>query len=356
MGNVQSENKPGATVESTTERAKNDVPMKELKSKIDSIPWKAGSTVAVVLGGAALYGYSLSIDYLPPDLLALVGLGSIAAVLFVAIWLGLTVVMFGTVAAVTAYEVERLHWTTVMLGQGSVLCFLFAWALRRSDGIWLVPAVLGAAAVIWTMYLLISERPRRKPGEVFLAASAVFLGGVLVVYGLVLFFAGTGIFTQPTNGWSDWRVWVVPTLLALLIAGNAFFVTAKSRLNPIAIWLVCAVATGLAFVILSGPTYIGGLLATGVGVKLPGVSTISVSKETCTRIAQLTQMPPPHLDTRTIPACSETVNLVRADVQMRWGGRWLLLMKSINGEDISLDAPRVVIPDEGTHLVLPAKR
>ncbi|WP_447775127.1 hypothetical protein [Variovorax boronicumulans] len=325
-----------------------------LRMIADDYPWKTAGFIAFLVGCGALYGYFVSIDYVPPDLMGTMALGSIAALWLFLIWSCMTIVLFGTAAVIAAYEVKALNWLTVFLGQWvSTLC-LIASVFRKHDWWWLA-AVVGAAAAAGTAYRMLHEKPRRPWGDLFMAAAAILLGGSFLPMGAYLAIDTTGVFRSPPDSWMDWRLIAFPVLLIGLMVANTFAVSAKARVSAVVVWFGCLLATAAVFLAFGGPAYVGTVVAERVGLRLPGLSTLSVSKETCTRVVAATQ-PKGDLESGgKMPSCDEVLNLIRAEVQLRWSGRWLLAVTEIKGIKVRVDAPRVTIPDDGTQLVLKSK-
>lgn len=325
-----------------------------LRTIADGYPWKTVGFIAFLVGCGALYGYFVSIDYVPPDLMGIMALGSIAALWLFLIWSCMTIVLFGTAAVIAAYEVKRLSRLTIFIGQwASTLC-LAAWVFRTFDW-WGLVAVAGGVAAAGTIYRLFREKPRRSPLDFFMAAAAIFLGASFLPMGAYLAIDTTGVFRNPPDSWIDWRFVAFPVLLVALMLANTFAANANARVNAVVVWGGCLLATAAVFLALGGPAYIGTVIAERVGLRLPGVSTLSVSKETCLRVVAAIQPKVVPSGGSDVLPCDEVLNLIRAEVQLRWSGRWLLAVKEIKGTRVRVDAPRVTIPDDGTQLVIRSK-
>ena len=132
---------------------------------------------------------------------------------------------------------------------------------------------------------------------------------------------------------------------------NVWAATKRERMTIV--WVLCAAVVALLFVLMTKWWYVPTVIATRIGLALPGVTMLSVNRATCDRLMAATERTRSHNDAGPVPQCSEAANYVTANVQLRWGARWLVSLHSINGMQISKSAPRVLIPDEGALLLLP---
>lgn len=325
--------------------------LRRVESLMSGLPWKWVGAFLFAIGCLPLFGYLLVIDYVPPNLLGIVGLASIASIWLLLLWAIITAVMFGVTAVAFVYGVKHLDLRTTVLGQVGPLCAVLCWLLW-SYGLWfsvpLVACTVGAMA--WTLIRLLCENPRRNGGEVFLAVAALLLGGALVSLAVllvvthsssVLAYRGT-----PVSLWTG-ASWLAA--IVVLICANA--VATNVRAAPLAVWGVCFVSSGLMVLALGGPSYVASVVATKVGLRLPGTVGVLVPMSTCVSVVAATERGVKHSEAGPVPPCASASNALMVDVDLRWGDRWLVAVKSINGMRLPEPSVRLTIPDKDTELV-----
>ncbi|GKS93055.1 hypothetical protein [Acidovorax sp. SUPP2825] len=321
--------------------------------RVSQFPFKLATVASFIVGCVLIYLYLMRIEYVPSDLLGLFGLATLVSVWLLLLWVFVTIPMFGTVFAAMSYEVRPRGWWATLSGQiGGA--WLFIWWMTKTVPYAHYVGLAGAIALVVMFLMLWRDRPHPSIGTLFLTVAALTLGGSLIPMGVFILVWASGIAESKPDSWADWRLLCGLTVLLLLLVANTAAVVRNIR--PVVFWSVASVVVAALFVGFAGLWYVPAVLAERVGVKLPGESTMTVSKETCLRLMAVTEMRQPHGEAGPVPQCSELVNFVRAEVQLRWGGRWLLAVRSINGMHISGDAPRVTIADDGTQLVIPGKK
>ncbi|GKS74216.1 hypothetical protein AVME950_04990 [Acidovorax sp. SUPP950] len=311
-------------------------------------PFKLAATIAVAAGWVLLHMYVASIDYVPHDLLALVGYAGMASAWLLVLWILTTLVMFGPAAAVHAYEVDNPPIPALFAGQaaGALLLAAVAWP-EKSIQFWL--AIGSGVFAGLTVLCLAKESPRRNLPNMFLAFFAPVGGGLSAVLGVLILVQASGV-GQPQFD-TGWRLAAGGAVLLLIFRINVWAATRRKRMTIV--WPLCAAVVAVLFVLMTKWWYVPTVIAMQIGLKLPGVTTLSVNRATCDRLMAVTERTRTHNDAGPVPQCSEAANYVTAEVQLRWGARWLLSLRTINGLQISDTAPRVVVPDDGTFLLLP---
>lgn len=323
-----------------------------VQKQIGQFPFKGAAISAFVVGCAMLYAYLMSIGYMPSDLLSLFGLATLTSVWLLLLWVLVTAAMFGTVFMLSANDVKAPTPQALFFGQlsGTLLCLW--WLFKSSSAAYPLGVVAGVFVVLLIRFLWI-ERPRRSFFWFSVTILALLLGGAFIPGGVLILIYASGISESPPVSWYDWRFLVGLVLLFILFAVNT--AAARSKVPPPMFWVLGGWSVAVLFIGMTG-WYVPAVLAERVGVRLPGVVTLTVPKNTCTLIYSVTEASSQHTITGPVPGCTEGINFIRAQVQMRWGGRWLLVVKSVNGMNVRDDAPRVTIPDDGTQLVLPRGR
>lgn len=321
--------------------------------RISQFPIKSATVVSFLVGCVLIYLYLMRIEYVPSDLLGLFGLATLVSVWLLLLWVFVTVPMFGTVFAAMSYEIRpRGSWATLSGQVGGA--WLFIWGATTKLPYAHYVGLAGAMALGFMLVMLWRDRPHPSIGTLFLTVVALTLGGSLIPMGVFILVWASGIAESKPETWADWRLLCGLAVLFLLLVANTAAVV--RNIKPVVFWSLASVVVAALFVGFAGWWYVPAVLAERAGMKLPSVSTMTVSKETCVRLMAATEMQQSHGEAGPVPQCSELVNFVRAEVQLRWGGRWLLVVRSINGMQISADAPRVTIPDDGTQLVIPGKK
>lgn len=325
------------------------VPENSVWKKMSRVPITLVLSGAFGLGCALLHWYLVSIDYVPTDLLALLGLATLVSAWLAFLWVFLTLVLFATVFVVMLYEVEPPRFPILLLGQTSgVLCMLGLLFRQHVSG----PYLFAAATIValFCFAQLLAERPARKAGPLAMSLLAMLFGGALIPLG-VLLLALTGGSTPAAWQWES-RTWVAGSivLLAILLLVNAKAVALKH--HPLVIWVATLFATAVVFMSAVGWQAVPTILAERVGIRLVGSSTLVVPASTCRLIAVGLALKDTAERVRMASSCEAEAAVVVAQVQLRWAGRWLLAVDRVNDVPVPNGASRVTIPDEGTQLVL----
>ncbi|CAN7193899.1 hypothetical protein [Acidovorax sp. Leaf78] len=325
--------------------------MRKVEAVTSGLPWKWVGALFFVVGCMPLLGYLIFVGYVPTNLLGLLGLAGISSVWLLLLWTLITVLMFGVVATAVVYEVKNLNWRTTLLGQLGPF-FLLMGIFFRPLGLWfsVLCAVCGLCAIVWTLARLWREQPRRETEGFLLAIVALLLGGPLVSLGVLLIGAHSarlGLLGDP----GVWTIALWCGATVVLICANA--AVTYVRAAPVAVLALCFFSSGLIVMAVAGPRYVTAVVASQVGLRLPGTVEILVPTSTCAtviaaakRLEKLTGADPQ-------PICERAVNTLSVEVQLRWGDRWLIAAKSVNGTPLPKPGVRLTIPEKDTELILP---
>ncbi|MBF9264574.1 hypothetical protein [Paracidovorax cattleyae] len=325
--------------------------LRRIESMVSGLPWKWVGALLFAIGCLPLFGYLVVIDYIPPNLLGIIGLASIASIWLLLLWLGTTVVMFGVTVAAFLYEIKKLDWRTTVLGQLGPLCVMICW-LFGPQGLWvriLFPICAIGSSFI-TLVRLGGGNPEKSKWETFLAFAALLLGGTLVSLAVLLVVTHSSMlgYRGSSNGW--WTLVSWGGAIAVLICANAASMHVQAA--PLAIWTFCFVCSGLMVLILGGPSYVTAAVAARVGLRLPGIAEVMVPMNTCLSAMAVTERKWKLAEKGPVPPCEAASNTLLVEVQLRWGDRWLVAMKSINGMRLPEPSIRMTIPDKDTELIL----
>lgn len=325
--------------------------LRKVESVMSGLPLRWVGAVFFVIGCLPLLGYLVVIGYVPPNLLGIVGLASIASFWLLSLWVIMTVVMFGVTAVAFLYGVKNLDWRTTVLGQIGPLCFVVG-LLFHSYGFWFsAPLVVCTLfALGWTVMRLLREQPRRSRKGMVLAVAALVFGGSLVSLAVFLVVAHSAFLGYRNISDSSWVIAVWAVAIAVLICANA--AATHVRAAPLAIWFFCFVSSGLMVLALGSPSYVASLVAAKVGLRLPGTVELQVPMSTCIAVVAATKGPGKNAEAGPVTVCASPVNTLLVDAQLRWGDRWLVAVKAINGMRLPEPSVRVTIPDQGTELIL----
>lgn len=325
--------------------------LRRVEPTLSGLPGKLIGALFFAIGCMPLLVYLLFIGYVPTNLLGLLGLAGISSVWLLFLWAVMTVLMYGVAAAAVLYEVKNLDWRTTLFGQIGPFCLLLGFFLR-SVGLWfsILSIVCGICAIGWTFGRLWREQPRRKADGMFLAAVALLCGGTVV--SLAVLFIGAhsarlGFLDDPGMWTIAW--WLGATILLICANAAATYV----RAAPLAVWAICFVSSGAIVLAVAGPRYVAAVVASQLGLRLPGTVEILVPKNTCMTVVEAAKRLKKQVELVPQPTCEHAVNTLSAEVQLRWGDRWLIAAKSINGTLLAKPGVRLTIPDKDTELVLP---
>lgn len=322
-----------------------------LWSLLGRVPYWATVGGAFVLGCALLMAYLVSIDYVPHELLSLLGLATLVSAWLALLWLFATVFLFGPVFTVMLYDVAPPSMWVILAGLTSGTGLLL-WGIGLHRPFDLVLLAVGIAAGVACAVGLWLEQPRRSFGQGFLAVAAMLLGGALLPLSVMLLAITAGV-SEPSAQWSNgWRLAGYVGLLAALIVTNAR--AAGLGRAPIGLWMIFAAVAAVLYVAVAGWQAVPRILAERVGIRLAGTSTILVPAQTCQLVATALSPGNPKLSDGLVASCSAQVSTVRASVQLRWAGRMLLSVNQLNGIDVPPGAARVTVPDGDAQLVLRA--
>lgn len=323
-----------------------------LEKSLGEFPLKGLGVASLAVGASTLFGYLVLIDYVPPNLLGMVGLAGIASAWLFVLWGVLTMMMFGPTVAIFANDIRDLGWRVIALGQLGPVCLIVARALRSDPwGLSMSFLVLGVLAITGTFAMLWREKPRMNSRRLCLTLFALFIGGLTVAVGVFLVIRSMGLHTGVDfeNPPVTFALWVL--VLLVLISVNAAL--PLMRLEPVIVWCGGFVATALMVLVLGGPSLIVSVVAAKVGLRYPGVVRLQVPFETCRSVFAATETAATaHAEAGPVPACIQGVNTLVTRVQLRWGDSWLVSPVSINGMRLPYRVPRVSIPDKDIVLVL----
>lgn len=324
--------------------------LRRIEAVMSGLPWKWVGALLFAIGCLPLFGYLFVIDYVPPNLLGIVGLASIASIWLLLLWLVTTVVMFGVTVAAFLYEIKKLDWRTTVLGQLGSLCVMICW-LFGAQGPWvrIFFSICAIGSIFLTLVRLRSGKSGRSKWETFLAFAALLLGGALVSLAVLLVVTHSSMlgYRGSSIGW--WTLVSWGGAIAVLICANAASMHVQAA--PLAIWTFCFVCSGVMVLLLGGPSYVTAVVAAKVGLRLPGIAEVMVPMNTCVSAMAAIERKWKHSENGPVPPCEAASNTLLVEVQLRWGDRWLVAVKSINGMRLPEPSIRMTIPDKDTELI-----
>lgn len=324
--------------------------LRRMESTLNGLPFKWVGLFAFAVGCTSLFGYLHAIDYVPPNVLGLVGLAGIASVWLLVLLIAMTVLMFGATALVSILEFNSLDWLAVLVGQTGALLTVAAWvAIGQSPWAPFVMGTLGIGAMAWTVNRLHAGRSS-KVEDFILAVTALFLGGLCLVLG-VLFVIQSMADYEYTQNIGFWRLasWVL-VMFALIVVNAA---AAHFKAAPVVFWSSALLATAAMVLAVAGPGFVVTIVASKVGLRLPRVVELQVPQSTCKAVLSAIESKSSLADAGPVPTplCVDGANFMSAIVQLRWGDRWLIIAKSINGIHLPDRGGRLTIPDKDTELI-----
>lgn len=312
----------------------------------NALPYTAVATMSAVVGSGMLYRYFQIIEYTPnnlPSVIAFAGLAAAWCFFYVVI---MTIILFGTVVTMYAYDVKHLPLRLVFLAQ--LWPALLAAPLVLGGGWTWVGAITGVLFAVATLRMQYKWSRDVPDGSLFLAIAAPLLGAGLVYCAVeVIFLVAAGAGFTESLIWS--QIGVRAMVLIALFALNAVFTLRK--LGPIFVVVASVLITIFAVGALTRSGSVVATMAQQLGLSLPARTELRVPATTCRLL--LTGLDLAGSDAGKATRCLEGVNLLSARVDLRFGDRWLISLDSLNGRCLAEPIRRLTIPDAGTEIVLP---
>ena len=329
--------------------------VRNLFFSLNEIPLTALTAVSAVLGMGVLLRYFELIGF-TPDVGALVGLSVAAALTMLLLLLTILFALQAPIWFVRAYELPLLSPLETICAQivvFSILAVWVAWSQPPASG-YLILFLLLLFCAFLALLLGSIGLYAKNAALSSLSSLVIGVGSLFPAYALLaLIVMGAVDANLPT-----WLVWLGLTgALVVVSFVNGFSAHKTAGWKAGAVFSTVLVMLALFFVTPTG--FVPSTVATLLGLRMKGEVNLRVGKSSC-----LTIMSAAYLHAKDVAtsrweedaeeSCREFGNRVNARVDLRWGNRWLLQVRSINGMNIDPAAPRITIPDLGTELVLTA--
>jgi len=327
--------------------------LRQVFLSLNEVPWTGLGVASAVAGTFLLLSYFVHIDY-APDIGSLISL-SVAATgaALISLLLFLLAFQFHAIT-IRVFELPQLtSWETF---SAQVFVFLaLAVQLASIEGatqfwVWILLLTLLASTALWLLWLL--EKYGSANRIRVLSTLAAAFGAFFVAFAF-----GTAVSAGAIpSKLPPWGIWLgLLSLVSFIGLLNAAGANAKNG------WaMVAAMHFAVLIVVLvtvPPPGFMPTTLARLLGVKLGGTVELRVSRGSCLTIMSAiqfrsTDVAMSRLQSDAQETCREFGNRVTANVDFRWGSRWLLRVLAINGMTANPQSPRITIPDLGTELLL----
>ena len=211
----------------------------------------------------------------------------------------------------------------------------------------IVLAVLVSWLDLWGRAMATASRERTKYTWVFFLCA---VGSVMLIPGvdlLIRMMGGASVLTANQRGFT---FLVLHCVVILLISVLSKIKSGKSFM------VVLTVVVIALFVGSVGTAELPKVLATIAGIRIKDTADLIISKETCARAQMLAKAgAQERKEEWKGRECVESGALLRADVQVHSGGRWLLLPRTLDGVEMPGTMVRFTAPEAAVELVLPAQ-
>lgn len=325
------------------------IELRRLWVTFNELPYQAIAFLSFAAGTGAIYRYFLSIEYWPGEIHLIVALAALAASGILLGVLALTALLFATVWMTKLYEINPVSPLYLFVGQVGAANIALAYLFRRLE-YWPAFMILSILCSIYMAWRLVKGRHERTVLDALLTVVPPILGGLFAMFALLVVASMAGYSKNPQQ--RDWELIfaILSTALIAYFAANAFLTDKRLPfLYVVLIALACAVAS---IVFLAEKGAVSTALASKLGIRIDGVSELRVSEATCRHVTSSLFLENINDKSKSSLAhCQKESNRVMAEVLLRWGSRWLIIPKSINGWTTSNSTMKITIPDVGTELV-----
>ncbi|KQU86731.1 hypothetical protein ASC78_03950 [Variovorax sp. Root318D1] len=218
-------------------------------------------------------------------------------------------------------------------------------------GIVVFAAIALAALVVW---LDLWGRTKATPPRERMNYARVFflcvVGSVMLIPTVDLLIRLTGGASVLTADQRGFTFLALHFVVILLISGLSKIKPSSSFMVILTVVIVALFAGSI------GTAQLPKMLATSAGIRLKDTADLIISKETCARAQMLAKAEAQERkEDWKGRECVESGALLRAEVQVHSGGRWLLLARTLDGVEMPSTMTRFTAPDAAIELVLPAQ-
>lgn len=337
------------------------LPLRRLWVTISELPLAALVLLATSMGLLATLRYFREIAYPLPDVGSLLAAAGLVTAAAIAVALSLAVTLWAPLLMLQMGEGIRPRWSDIAWAQIIPATLFLEWAFLAPSwddvgapwnwGIVIVTlivlTVLATRLRLWSRIKATPLRERFKHGWVFLMCA---LSAAVLAQGVDLLIQATGGASVLTPNQRGFMFLILFYIAVLLISG-------LSKVKPGTAFI--AVLSTVIVLLFAGSVWTAELpkmLATMAGIRIKGVSDLIVSKETCARVQMVAKAQALKLKTDWRgKECAESGALMRADVQVHSGGRWLLQPRVMDDVEMPVAMGRVTAPEAAVELALPAQ-
>jgi len=320
------------------------------------------------MGFLTMLRYFAEIAYPLPDAGALLTVAGFITATAIVVALSLSLSLSAPLLILQMGDGIRPRWTDIAWAQiiPSLVFFLYAFLAPSWDSLgtpwnWGVVVYASFVLIVLALGLKLFERTKNTPPSqrfkylwlfcMCALSTAALAGGVNQ---LIQAMGGASILTPNQRGFTFLALYYVAVVL----------ISSLSKVKPrTAFAATLSTVIALLFVGSIGTAELPKMLATIAGIRIKGPVDLLISKETCARVQMLAKAEVQERNKKEKKdqdewkgrECAEGGALLRADVQVHSGGRWLLMPHTLDEVELPSTIGRFTAPDAAVELVLPTQ-
>jgi len=335
--------------------------LKRLWLTISEFPFAAFVFLTTSLGLLATLRYFGEIAYPLPDVGSLLAVSGLVTAAAMAVALILAVSLWAPLLILQAVDGVRPRWSHIAWAQIIPATLFLEWAFLAANWDelgapwnWGIVAYTLIVLAILALWLRLWDRITNKPVHERIKHVWVFF---MCILSAAILAQGANLLMQITGGASvpgaDQRAFMFLGLFYLAM----LLISVLSKIKPGTAFV--AVLSAVIVLLVAGSVWTAELpkvLATVAGIRIKSVSDLIISKETCARVQLVAKAQALKLTADWEgKECAVGGALLRAEVQVHSGGRWLLQPLAMDGVDMPVAMGRFTAMDAAVDLVLPTQ-
>jgi hypothetical protein len=338
------------------------MPARRLWLTIAELPLGNLALFASVLGLLATLRYFGEIAYPLPDVGALLAAAGLITAAAVAMAVSLATSLWTPLLMLEMNEGIRPRWNDIAWAQ-LIASALFwsgifvssSWHELGALWIWGIVVVAAIVLTVLVVWLDLWGRTKATPSRERIKYVWVFflcaVGSVILIPGVDLLIRVTGGASVLDANQRGFTFLGLHCAVILLIAGLSRIKSGTSFMAILTIVVIALFAGSI------GTAELPKALATIAGIRIKDPVDLIISRETCARAQMLAKAEAQKRNEEWKGReCVESGALLRAEVQVHSGGRWLLLPQTLDGVEMPGTMVRFTAPDAAVELVLPAQK
>ncbi|RUR71924.1 hypothetical protein EJP67_33245 [Variovorax guangxiensis] len=335
--------------------------LRRLWLTISEFPLTAFVLLATSMGLLATLRYFGEIGYPIPDVASLLATAGLVAASAMVVALSLAVSLWAPLLILQMGDGTRPRWIDIAWAQIIPATLFLEWAFLApswnnlgAPWNWAVVIFTLLVLAVFLLWLDVWERMKATPLRDRFKYAWVFcmcaLSAAALAQGVILLIQVTGgasLLTANQRG----------LVLLVLFYAAVLLISVLSKVKPgTAFFVVLSTVSVLLFAGSVWTAELPKMLATKAGIRINGTAELIVSKETCTRAQMLAKtVAQKHKQEWNGRECAEGGALLRAEVLVHSGGRWLILPRALDEVEMPSAIGRFTAPDAAIELVLPMR-